>query len=315
MNQRKSSMQAIVGLIALMLVVSSAVFSQPKIEEGKNDPPVTDRVLDQGKYWPLTLEDRRFTITGFNLDRRYAMNGSGEFLDVAFYVNNKTSENVNLITFVLAYNESNGIDTATRKLIPNTHWRHRDYDREKRVVHYIRMAPRNVPEKSVWSYQDPDFFKTSVHLARQRNAIAGNRPIPDLMPPLWKYLEYIRFNPDVGLPFVLYGDTGPTDDKVVESNYVAPSETERDSKVFKNIDRHTYTLESERRRTTVRTFHYSKFRAGYKYFNSVAIVVMDSDRVVGWKDQKGRELKPGEEEIDPIVFKKVMHIQKPLKNY
>ena len=315
MKLRKSGMFSIAGALALMLVVTTVVSSQPTIDEGDKAEQTAERVLDQNSYWPLGVDDQRFTISGFNLDRRYAMNGSGEFLDVVFYVNNNTSTPVKLLAFVIAFNETDGVDHPARGLIPYPQWRNRDYDAEKSVVHYLRMSPQDVPEKAIWGYKDPDYFKTAKHLARQRNSITGNRPIPDLLPPLWKYIEYISYKPSVFLPFTLYGDVGPTDDKRVESNYVRPTETERDTKVFRNIEKHTYTLENDRRRTIVRTFHFSKFRADYKYFNKVAVVIMDQDRVEAWKEQRNRELQPGEERVEPVVYKKIMTMTKPLKHY
>ena len=314
----KPKVYVLVGLIALLSTVSALLSqNQPTIagsDTGKQaEKPA--RYLSENDYWPLSQDDPRIRLSGLTYDRRFAKNGSGEFLDVVFYLNNLTSKPVQLIGFVMAFWESDAVDKRARSYIPYPNWRKRDYDKEKRIVHFIRISPKDVSADAVWDYKDPEFFKQTMILSKRRNSIIGNqRPVTDLLPPFWKYIEYARYNPDQGLPFTLFGEKGPADNQKLATNYQDPSQAELKTKVFKNIDQHTYTLEFQRRRTIYRTFHFSPYRADFKFFNRLAIIILDADRAKVWKDQMNRELKVGEERVDPIIIQRVMRIQTKMRN-
>lgn len=301
-----------------MLVSYSTILISQEIT-GNNEKPEQNsqpvKMYPMKDYWPMLQTDPRFKITGINVDRRFAKNGSGEFLDILFYLENLTSQQINLVGYVMAFWETNAIDKAAREYIPYPAWRKRDYDKEKNIIHFMKISPINITTAQIWDYKDSDFYHQNKILAKRRNSVIGNqRPVLDTYPPFWKYIEYAKHNSEKGLAFPIYGDVGPTEDKQLITNFVDATQEEKKTKVFKKIDQHTYTLEFSRGRTIFRSFHFSKFRADYKFFNRFAIIILDADRLKIFNEQKNRELKPGEEKINPLVAQRILKMHKPLRN-
>ena len=279
-----------------------------------NFEPAPEGGYNQNDYNPLGLVDARFKITNFNLDRRYAGNGRGEFLDVVFDVNNLTSENVRLFAYVIAFYETDAVNERERNWVPYPVWRDRDYPSEQFLIHHITITPEDIPETSVWNPSDSDYIDYATTITRMRESVAGNVPVPDVRPPFWKYIEYINSHPTQGLEFTLYGDKGPTPDKVVQSNFPRPTPEEQKIRIHENLYKHKYTLQNNRRVTIFRSHHYSKFRADYKFFNRVAILLYDAEKAEAFETQKAEGVGEGDEPINPLIFKKVYAMERPLKN-
>lgn len=259
----------------------------------------------ENNYSPLALIDPRFKIANFNLDRRFAGNGHGEFLDVVFDVNNLTSEDVRLYAYVVAFYESDAVNTRERKWVPYPRWRDRDYPAEQNLVHYITVTPQDIPEDSVWNPTDSDYFDYATTVNRMRDSIAGDVPVPDVKPPFWKYLEYINAHPTDGLEFVLYGAKGPTPDKIVQSNFPRPTPEEQKKRVHKNLFKHKYTLQHNRRSTIFRSHHFTRFRADYRFFNRVAVLIYDAEKAEAMEKQKEEGVGEGDDVIEPLIYKRV----------
>ncbi|MEQ9365572.1 MAG: hypothetical protein RIF32_15100 [Leptospirales bacterium] len=276
--------------------------------------PAPDGGFSANDYNPLALVDARFRVANFNLDRRYAGNGHGEFLDVVFDVNNLTSENVRLYAYVVAFYESDAVNERERQWVPYPRWRDRDYPAEQFLVHQITVTPQDIPTASVWNPSDSDYHDYVTTILRMRGGVAGNVPVQDIKPPFWKYVEYINAHPTQGLEFTLYGEKGPTPDKILQSNFPRPTPEEQKSRVHKNLFRHKYTLQHNRRVTIFRSHHFSRFRADYKFFNRVAIMLFDADKADAMEAQAAEGVGEGDEPISPLIFKKVFQFNKPLKN-
>lgn len=307
--------------IALFIMVSglfSVILSQ-NIEEGGNangtdnaERQRPERVISIDQYRPVAVTDPRISVTGLNFDRRYAMNGTGEFLDVVFYVNNLTSEDIRLRAYVVAAYETDTVDEDLREWIPYPVWRNRDFAEERVMTHHIAITPGNINKDVIWDVNDADYVEYKTMINRMRNSVAGDRPIPEMYPPLWKYLQYINTYPENGLLFTLYGDKSPPVTEAVQSNYVAPTPEEMRKKIFHNLDAHTYTLEHTRRKTIFRSHHYSNFRAYYRFFNTVAIMIFDDVRMQEYIRQRDAgEVPAGERVINPLIYKKIFQIDIP----
>ncbi len=276
--------------------------------------PAPEGGYRQNNYDPLALIDPRFTVSHFNLDRRFSGNGRGEFLDVVFDLNNSTSKPVRLYVWVVAFYETDAVNERKRNWVPYPGWRDRDYPAEENLVHHITITPQDIPDEIVWNVDDPDWHKQTTIIERMRNGLAGDVPYPDVHPPFWKYLQFIIMNPTKGLEFTLYGDTSPTPDKIVQSNFPQPTPEEIKIGLHKNLFKHKYTLQHTRRKTIFRSHHYSGFRADYKFFNRVAILVFDADRADAFEAQASEGIGEGDQPIEALVYKKVFAFEKPLKN-
>jgi hypothetical protein len=317
--------------VAVILLISGlfSVLPGQDIEEGNQPAPTTVAADTNGEaefppapeggysannYIPLQLIDPRFQVTHFNLDRRFAGNGHGEFLDVVFDVNNLTSEDVRLFAFVVAFYESDAVNERARNWVPYPSWRDRDYMKEQFLIHHIAITPRDIPDSTIWNPSDSDYHDYATTITRMRESVAGDVPIPDIKPPFWKYIEYINAHPTRGLEFTLHGDKGPTPDKVLQSNFPVPTPEEQRVRIHKSLYKHKYDLYHDRRVTIFRSHHYSKFRADYHFFNRVAILLFDAEKAVAFEKQRAEGVAAGDEPIQPLIFKKVFAFDSPMKN-
>lgn len=243
-------------------------------------------------YHPIAVSDPRFVIRNLNFDRRYAPTGLGEFLDVVFDIQNLTAKDLNLAAYVMAFAETDAVDERYRAVIPFPSWRKYDRMRDRHLVRFGRITGQdglNIDEVAaqVWDKTDPDFLWARHRIALMRDSAAIQKPIDDVYPPIWKFINYFFFNPTSGLNFKLYGNVGPEEAQAIQTNFIRPTHKEQSTRIFENISRHTYTLEHSRQKTTFRSHHYSEFRPNYKFFNRVAIMIFDADRAAEF--QKGMQ--------------------------
>lgn len=263
---------------------------------------------------PVAVKDPRFTLTNVNFDRRYAPNGVGEFLDVVFDLKNLTSEPVDFYAYVIAFWETDAVDLNSRRLIPYPTWRVNDPARGEYLVHYITITPKDLADEEIWSDKDPDYKHYSHIVQSMRDSVATTEPVSDVHPPYWKYLSYISQHPAQGLKFKLYGDKGPGQHEVIQTNYVPPTAEEKKNKVHRTLSQHKFTIEHTRRMAIFRSHHYTAYRADFKFFNSVSIVLFDAKKADAYEEQrKAGGPKAGEAKIDPLIYKQTFKIGRPLK--
>lgn len=276
--------------------------------------PAPEGGFSENDYNPLSLIDPRFKVENFNLDRRFAGNGHGEFLDVVFDLNNLTNDNVRLYAYVVAFYESDAVNERERNWVPYPKWRDRDYPAEQFLVHQITITPQDIPQTAVWNPSDSDYHDYVTTVTRMRNSVAGDVPVPDVLPPFWKYVEYINAHPTQGLEFTLYGAKGPTPDKITQHNFPQPTPEEQKNRLHDRLYLHKYSLQHNRRVTIFRSHHFSRFRADYKFFNRVAVILFDADKADAFEAQIKEGVSEGDEPIRPLIFKKVFRFDTPLKN-
>lgn len=308
-------------LIVALLIAGGLVSQTPPATTPTSQPqPTTEpapagpgKAIQLQEFDPIAVKDPRFVVSNVNFDRRYAPNGVGEFLDVVFDIRNLTSQPVELTAYVMAFWETDAVDRNSRRLIPYPTWRTNDPARSDFMVHYITMTPRDIPPTEIWSDQDKD-YKHYAHIADSiRNSVATTEPIADPLPPFWKYLSYISERPTQGLKFTLFGEKGPGQNEVIQTNYVPQTAEEKKKKIHRTLSQHKYTLEHIRRMTTFRSHHYSEYRAGYRYFNTVSIVLFDAKRAAEYEAQLKAGRKPGEARVDALVFKQTYRVPRDLK--
>ncbi len=295
-------------LLGAFLVLVSGVFStllsqQENITEAGAGSAASADGIPLQNYNPIALTDPRFTVNNMNFSRRFASNGEGEFLDISFDITNLVNEPIELSAYVMAFWETNAVDEPLRTYIPYPLWRHHDPDKEQFVTLYSTVTPRDITDAEIWNEKDPDFKAYEVIINRMKNSVAGNRPISDFRPPFWKYLTYMTQNPEKGLNFTLYGRVGPTPDKTIQSNYIPPTPEEKKNKVHKTVAEHKYTLLHNRRKCEFRSHHYTRYRADFKFFNMISIVLFDRGKVQQAAEQAGRTLAENEKKVDPLVYK------------
>lgn len=302
------------------LVLASGAFSlllSQTVEEGGQDVAAADTslngVIRMREYNPLAVSTPYFHVKGLTFERRYAGNGWGEFLDVVFTLENQTTENRDVFMFVTAYYEDDAVNEELRALIPYPAWRDRDYPADERLVRYLRTTPETIPETKIWNEQDPYYQQQKILIERMRNSVAGVAPVADPLPPFWKYAEYMSRNPTEGLRFTVYGNKGPDQGEAVKTNYQAPSPEERKNRVHETLIEHTYTVQMQRRMTIVRSHHFSRFRPQYYFFNRVGILIFDAKDAETFMEQQGQELEPGEERVQPLMYKRIFAFEDPIR--
>lgn len=311
------------GLFALLVTFLSGgvLFSQaPNISEQPAQPGNTTAVNNTAmiaieSFNPQPMSDPRFVVSNFSLDRRYAPDGKGEILDVYFDIYNNTSEAIELYAWVMAYTETNAIDKDERRIVPYPTWRIENPDKRLFLNRYITITPQNIAADQIWTKEDPDYKRHMYAIERMRSTVGSIKPIGDVFPPAWKYVAYINRFPTKGLLLKLYGDQGPAQNELVQTNYVPPTPEEKRTKIFKNVPAHTYTLEHTRRKLIFRSHHYSAYRADFEFFNNVAIVLFDAKKAAEAEEQSKRELREGEMPAQPMVYYRTIRANKKLRIY
>jgi len=172
-------------------------------------------------------------------------------------------------------------------------------------------------DQEIWDEHDPDYTAYKRIIQRMRDSVASSEPVQFVNPPLWKVLSYVINTPSRGLRFTLRGEnmtcggTGPGAGQnagpqagqqqtaantprineipdlggCLQTNYSPPTPDEKRTRQHKALVLHKYTLEHTRRLTTFRSHHFSKFRANYVFFNSIAILLFDAEKAAEYEKQ------------------------------
>ncbi len=302
-------------LLILFLLFSSLFAQNVNIRDINNSNQTNTKpdIIKIENYLPISIEDPRINITEVSVDRRFSPDGRGEILDIFFNIDNNISETFDVYIWVIAYYETNAVDYDERKIVPYPEWRVHDPDRRFFLTRFIKITPKDIPVDKIWTPEDPDYKKYNQVIERMRNTLGHLKVIGDIYPPVWKYVSYIMRYPTQGIPAIVYGDQGPTLDKLLFTNYIPPTPEEKRTKIFKHIPDHTFTINYNRRRTIVRSHHYSPYRADFKFFNMFRILIFDANKAKQFEEQASRELKEGEVPIESIMYHRIFYLNRDIK--
>ncbi|MFN3603689.1 MAG: hypothetical protein ACK4UJ_03135 [Leptonema sp. (in: bacteria)] len=296
-----------------LILFAFLTYQTPPIRDASTQPTTEEKkdIIKIEDYFPVSIEDPRIDVNGISLDRRYSPDGRGEILDVFFNIDNNTNQKIDLFVWVVAYYETNAIDTEERKIIPHPKWRVSDPDQKTFINRYIKITPQDIPQEKIWNQEDPDYKKYYGVVQRMRNTLGNLKIVGDIYPPVWKYINYIMRYPTQGVPVILYGDQGPTLDKLLSTNYIPPTPEEKKTKLYKNIPNHTYTIEYSRRRTIFRSHHYTAYRSNFAFYNMFRILIFDANKAKQFEEQKNTNST--ESLIDPLMYHRIFYISQNVK--
>jgi hypothetical protein len=299
----------------LLFFLSLTLFGQnPPIRETTTEQPKEKGdIIKIQDYFPVSMEDPKISVTDVSVDRRFSPDGKGEILDIFFNIDNNTSERIDLFVWVIAYYETDAVEKEERRIVPYPTWRVYDPDKRTYITRFIKITPKDIPIDKIWNPEDPDYQKYHNVIKRMRNVVGNLKVIGDVYPPVWKYVSYIMRYPTQGVPTIMYGDIGPTPDKLLFTNFIPPTPEEKRTKIFKHIPDHTFTINYNRRRTIFRSHHYSDYRADYYFFNTFRILIFDANKAKQFEEQANRELKQGEKPIDALMYHRIFFINREMK--
>jgi len=299
----------------LLFFLSLTLFGQnPPIRETTTEQPKEKGdIIKIQDYFPVSMEDPKISVTDVSVDRRFSPDGKGEILDIFFNIDNNTSERIDLFVWVIAYYETDAVEKEERRIVPYPNWRVYDPDKRTYISRFIKITPKDIPIDKIWNPEDPDYQKYHNVIKRMRNVVGNLKVIGDIYPPVWKYVSYIMRYPMQGVPTIMYGDIGPTPDKLLFTNFIPPTPEEKRTKIFKHIPDHTFTINYNRRRTIFRSHHYSDYRADYYFFNTFRILIFDANKAKQFEEQANRELKQGEKPIDALMYHRIFFINREMK--
>jgi len=299
----------------LLFFLSLTLFGQnPPIRETTTEQPKEKGdIIKIQDYFPVSMEDPKISVTEVSVDRRFSPDGKGEILDIFFNIDNNTSERIDLFVWVIAYYETDAVEKEERRIVPYPTWRVYDPDKRTYITRFIKITPKDIPIDKIWNPEDPDYQKYHNVIKRMRDVVGNLKVIGDVYPPVWKYVSYIMRYPTQGVPTIMYGDLGPTPDKLLFTNFIPPTPEEKRTKIFKHIPDHTFTINYNRRRTIFRSHHYSDYRADYYFFNTFRILIFDANKAKQFEEQANRELKQGEKPIDALMYHRIFFINREMK--
>ncbi len=306
-------MKNIISKIIILSFIFVFIYQTPPIRDVSTQPQEEQKkeIIKIEDYFPVSVEDPRIDINGISLDRRYSPDGRGEILDIFFNIDNNTSQRIDLLVWVIAYYETTAVDPTERKIVPHPKWRVYDPDKRTFLTRFIKITPQDIQPEKIWTPEDPEYKHYYNVVNRMKNAVGNLKIIGDIYPPVWKYVSYIMKYPSQGLPVILYGDQGPTLDKLISTNYVPPTPEEKKTKIYKNIPNHTYTLEFNRRRTIVRSHHYSAYKADFNFYNMFRILIFDANKAKQFEEQN--QTNSQQARIDPLMYHRIFFISQNLR--
>ncbi|TGK05382.1 hypothetical protein EHQ53_17245 [Leptospira langatensis] len=254
--------------ILLFLLLGSAASGQNNAEK--------DTKSGSGgvEYYPLAYYDDRLLVKEVSFFRRHADNGKGEFMDVMVELENRDFDAANFSIYILAVNETplSRVDDR-RDLVPFPKWRQYDVEENTKVVNFHNLVPVKLDNKAVWGEKRYGDVKKDYD-----DKIARGEKIKMPNPNLDELVHYLTNNPKDALPIVLYGEEGPTKDKVLISNFVPQSPEDLQKQKHDTLSKHTYTIYNAKYKTTIFSHHYSEYRPGYFTFNKVVVLIFNPQK-------------------------------------
>lgn len=317
MNSYVSQIKSRILLLSVALTLITAMGSAPILGQGEAGTE-TDRGEQSGAkepayvFSPEAKTDLRFKVQRLSVSLRVDPYARGEILDVFFNIENNTQKPIDLYGFVLAYHESDSVDRSTRLWIPYPDWRSHDPAKSTYLIKEMAITPAPIDQGKIWTEDDPEYIKYHKILNRIRNSVGASKPLADIYPPIYRYLNYIASHPTEGLSFRLYGKDAPSKEESIISNYPAIDKNEEKYKRYAEVIKHTYTLQFSRRQTVFRSHHFVEYGPSFRMFNKIAIVLFDAE-----KAQQFAGLSPEEKSKteSPMVYYRTYSIDRELKIY
>ena len=297
---------AAVSLFLLgLLIFTPLLFGQA--QEAATEKPrgesTAQNILDIKDYDPFSKTNRRFHVSRPSFSRRLAVDGSGKYLNVTFYIQNYTTEPMDFYLFVSAYSESDLVDEEYRKWVSHTKWRKRDVYKEHFIVNKASVVPKDILPSLIWDNNDPDYAHYANLSAIRANFVSTTRPLPDVYPPMWKYLEYISHNPKTGIGFRLHGKLSPASKQAIQIDNAPTLLHERNGKaVMSKKPKPKYVMEHAARLSIVHSYHFLNFQGFQNSFNRVAIQLFEAKEV---------EERSASGESSKATFKKIYSVKLP----
>ena len=241
-------------------------------------------------YAPYVLGDNRIRVKKISYNRSLSLSSDGDILEFIIDLRNATTEPIDLYCFFIAFYETDLVNRKYYKWIHNMNWRKRDFATEDRVIINVSSSPKEISPAIVWNQKDPDSAYYTKLIERQRKLISTVEPLPrSYYPPIWKYLEYTRYNPKKGMRFTIPGHLSPTPEKSFEASPMA-----------KKKGGYRYYLQHSIRRTIIRSFFLNIQTTQKPFYNRVAIVLYDAEQIKEKAGKSPNELYP--------VFKRIYSI-------
>ncbi|GBF49688.1 hypothetical protein LPTSP4_12040 [Leptospira ryugenii] len=225
--------------------------------------------------YPLSIYDTRIRLKKVSFVRRHADTGKGEILDVLVEIESRVMENHDYAIYVLAAYERDLVNDAERKLIPYPEWRKYDPKKEARTLFFTNVMPTPVSAKEVWG---EEVYKKKIAEVEKLHWQGYEAEIPE--PTFTEVVDYLCKNQAKALPFTLFGESGPSQDKVVVHNYVAQTPEEKKKQVHETLPKHTYTIYNNKYQAAITSHHYTQYRPNFLPFNKVAVLIFDTKKPV-----------------------------------
>lgn len=235
----------------------------------------TQGAKDIHDLYPLSIYDTRIRLKNVNFVRRHAETGRGEFLDVQVELESRVMENHDYAIYVLAGFEKNDINEAERKAIPYPIWRKYDPHKESYTLYFTNVMPTPVNSKEIWGEEK---YKKQLAEVEKLHWQGFEAEVPE--PSFNEVIDYLCKNQAKALPFTLFGESGPTPDKIVVHNYIAQTPEEKKKQIHDTLPKHTYTIYNNKYQTSITSHHYSQYRPNFLGFNKVAVLVFDTKKPV-----------------------------------
>ncbi|WP_411822099.1 hypothetical protein [Leptospira sp. 'Mane'] len=267
-------MKKLLILISLSLVLGG-IYAQESGNTGTTSGTGTQVAgsKDVPDLYPLSIYDPRIRLKNVSFVRRHADTGKGEFLDVQVDLESRVLEDQTYAIYVLAAYEGPKVNEAERKLIPYPKWRTNDPQKEDKLLYFTNVMPTPVTAKEVWGEELYNKKKTEVERMHWKGF---ETEMPE--PTFNEVVDYLCKNNTKALPFTLFGETGPSPDKIVMYNYIAQTPEEKKKQVHVTLPKHTYTIYNNKYQTSISAHHYTQYRPNFLSFNKVAVLVFDTKK-------------------------------------
>ncbi len=257
------------SFILLFLVLGSSASGQNNAErDGKQSGS------EGVEFYPLAYYDDRLLVKDVSFFRRHSDNGKGEFMDVLVELENRDFDPVNFSVFILAVNETSVAKADDRRsLVPFPKWRNYDVEENTKVVNFHNLVPNKLDNKVVWGDKRYNEVKKNYD-----DKIARGEKVKMPNPSLDELVHYLTNNSKDALPMTIYGETGPTKDKVLLSNFVPQSDDDLLKQKHDSLSKHSYTIYNAKYKTAFFSHHYTEYRPGYFTFNKVVVLIFNPSK-------------------------------------